>query len=162
MSHFECSPSNGSADIKFAAGPSRTQQCSSSFTPLLQNGADLSRASFDGLAHLGRVASSGHEASPSMSPPIGDARQRRKRSKQGIKIKRNRKITSCLGCRERKQKVRSRARGDLDQLLVTSADTCRAPGCTVRSYASSVPEMRRGWPQMRLRGSRDYDTRRWR
>ncbi|CAO1624852.1 unnamed protein product [Jaminaea pallidilutea] len=39
-----------------------------------------------------------------MSPPIADARQRRKRSKQGIKIKRNRKITSCLGCRERKQK----------------------------------------------------------
>lgn len=32
-------------------------------------------------------------------------RQRRKRAKTGVKIKRNRKITSCLACRERKQKV---------------------------------------------------------
>lgn len=35
------------------------------------------------------------------SPP----QQRRKRARHGIKIKRNRKITSCLACRERKQKV---------------------------------------------------------
>lgn len=35
----------------------------------------------------------------------GGAGQRRKRAKHGVKIKRNRKITSCLACRERKQKV---------------------------------------------------------
>lgn len=33
------------------------------------------------------------------------SQQRRKRARHGVKIKRNRKITSCLACRERKQKV---------------------------------------------------------
>ncbi|CAO1637503.1 unnamed protein product [Parajaminaea phylloscopi] len=50
------------------------------------------------------ICSQDEHAAGSTSTLTAPPGQRRKRAKHGAKIKRNRKITSCLACRERKQK----------------------------------------------------------
>lgn len=89
--------------------------------------ANASRSS--AVAHLTQRFEPSQSSNASESRPVEDAdvhttdeigngpgngeQPRRKRARVGTKITRNRKITSCLPCRERKQKVNGKSNAEL-------------------------------------------------